>query len=72
MLPLSTVVQNPKYVVYNLLFVVQHNKHSRHEPAMDCRSEPPCVVTDIPKRDIHKQLRLRMICAVSTVCVAYN
>ena len=25
-------------------------EHSRHEPVMDCRPEPPCVVTDIPKR----------------------
>ena len=23
---------------------------SRHEPVTDCRPEPPCVVTDIPKR----------------------
>ena len=26
-------------------------EHSRHEPEMDCRHEPHCVVTDIPKRD---------------------
>ena len=26
-------------------------EHSRHEPVMDCRPEPPCVVTDIPKRE---------------------
>ena len=26
-------------------------EHSRHAPVMDCRLEPPCVVTDIPKRD---------------------
>ena len=26
-------------------------EHSRHQPVMDCRPEPPCVVTDIPKRD---------------------
>ena len=25
-------------------------EHSRHEPVTDCRPEPPCVVTDIPKR----------------------
>ena len=24
-------------------------EHSRHEPVMDCRPEPPCVVTDTPK-----------------------
>ena len=27
-------------------------QHSRHEPETDCRPEPPCVVTDIPKRAI--------------------
>ena len=27
-------------------------EHSHHESAMYCRAEPPCVVTDIPKRDI--------------------
>ena len=26
-------------------------EHSRHQPVMDCRPEPLCVVTDIPKRD---------------------
>ena len=26
-------------------------EHSRHEPVIDCRPEPPCVVTDIPKRE---------------------
>ena len=26
-------------------------EHSRHEPVTDCRPEPPCVVTDIPKRE---------------------
>ena len=25
---------------------------SRHGPVTNCRPEPPCVVTDIPKRDI--------------------
>ena len=25
-------------------------EHSRHELVTDCRPEPPCVVTDIPKR----------------------
>ena len=25
-------------------------EHSRHEPVTDCRSEPSCVLTDIPKR----------------------
>ena len=27
-------------------------EHSRHEIVTDCRPEPPCVVTDIPKRAI--------------------
>ena len=27
-------------------------EHSRHEPLTNCRPEPTCVVTDIPKRDI--------------------
>ena len=26
-------------------------EHSRHGPVMDCSPEPPCVVTDIPKRE---------------------
>ena len=26
-------------------------ENSRHEPVMDCRPEPACVVTDIPKRE---------------------
>ena len=30
-------------------------EHSRHEPVMDCRPEPPCVVTDIPKRVLGAQ-----------------
>ena len=25
-------------------------EHSHHELVTDCRPEPPCVVTDIPKR----------------------
>ena len=28
-------------------------EHSRHKPVMDCRQEPPCVVTDIPKRELY-------------------
>ena len=26
-------------------------EHSRHEPVTDCRPEPPCAVTEIPKRE---------------------
>ena len=26
-------------------------EHCRQEPVTDCRPEPPCAVTDIPKRD---------------------
>ena len=33
-------------------------EHSRHEPVMDCRPEPPCVVTDIPKRGTDKIFNL--------------
>ena len=30
-------------------------EHSRHEPVMECRPEPPCVVTDIPKREANME-----------------
>ena len=31
-------------------------EHSRHEPVTDCRPEPPCVVTDIPKRVFYSKV----------------
>ena len=41
----------PKICRLNPVICRPAQEHSRHEPVMDCRPEPPCVVTDIPKRE---------------------
>ena len=42
-------------------------EHSRHELVTDCRPEPPCVVTDIPKRAYDFNLNLHPVCAVNAL-----
>ena len=36
-------------------------ERSRHEPVMDCRPEPPCVVTDTPKREYDGRYYIELI-----------